>query len=448
MRGVVVAVCLASSTALAQTPPDADKAIAEETSQPAPPANPSPPSPPAKIIASPIRVALDCQEPGRTKTCPSFLLAIIEANPVLISSPRAGADVVVYVNTVEVANTDKVQLRFVGDMPGAPRVIEIEVEIDTRATDDAQRAQVEPSFVRGLALYVAARHPDAVDVKLLAPQGGVRTKEQGSPFGASLSVNGNGSYTNKYRSAGGESVLSLQYIKRDFRMASVSFLNGSLQRQPSLRADDGSIIKLDSNQWSARTGAEVVYSYDDCWSFGASSYHALEDDKAQTRWNSRNRAAVAYNFFAPDDPRGNKLEFFYHAGIALERYNLPNVLGEKFAAYPVHGIDASGSVRHDKIQYGINMESDIQMNRPGRRYQLTASPFVAFQIGAHVDLSLNYSLTKRELPAPDPNSIDPSDYEQISRLSYAEPLAMSGSIGLTIHLDPTNGARNNRMPSI
>jgi hypothetical protein len=52
------------------------------------------------------------------------------------------------------------------------------------------------------------------------------------------------------------------------------------------------------------------------------------------------------------------------------------------------------------------------------------------------------------LPQPDPNAIDPSDYEQLSRLSYAEPLALTGTIGLTLHWDPTNGARNDRITSI
>ena len=70
------------------------------------------------------------------------------------------------------------------------------------------------------------------------------------------------------------------------------------------------------------------------------------------------------------------------------------------------------------------------------------------QIGNHVDLNLSVSITQREFPAPDPAAIDPSDYEQISRLSYAEPLSMTGSIGLTIHWDPTNGVRNDRLESI
>jgi hypothetical protein len=73
---------------------------------------------------------------------------------------------------------------------------------------------------------------------------------------------------------------------------------------------------------------------------------------------------------------------------------------------------------------------------------------VTVQLGTHVDLELSLSVPQRELPAPDPAAIDPSDYEQLSRLSFAEPLSINGAIGLTIHWDPTNGVRNDRIESI
>jgi hypothetical protein len=152
--------------------------------------------------------------------------------------------------------------------------------------------------------------------------------------------------------------------------------------------------------------------------------------------------------FPADDPRGNRLAVFYHLGWAIERYNIRNVLGERFAQYPLHGIDAVGSVRHDRVSYGLKLESDVQLNHPGRRHLVTASPFVALQIGTHIDVNLSLSMTHRELPAPDPDAIDPSDYAQLSRLSYAEPLAMTGTLGVTIHWDPTNGVRNDRIESI
>ena len=36
----------------------------------------------------------------------------------------------------------------------------------------------------------------------------------------------------------------------------------------------------------------------------------------------------------------------------------------------------------------------------------------------------------------------------LSRLSYAEPLSINGSLNLTIHWDRTNGARNDRFSDI
>jgi len=73
---------------------------------------------------------------------------------------------------------------------------------------------------------------------------------------------------------------------------------------------------------------------------------------------------------------------------------------------------------------------------------------VTFQIGRHIDLNLTFSVTQRQLPKPDLSVIDPSDFQTLSRLSYAEPLALTGTIGLTLHWDPTNGARNDRITSI
>ena len=146
--------------------------------------------------------------------------------------------------------------------------------------------------------------------------------------------------------------------------------------------------------------------------------------------------------------RGNRLGVFYHVGWMVERYNIRNELGERFAQYPSHGIDAVGSVRKDKVLFGLNVSSDMQMNRPGRRLLLTAAPFATIQVGNHIDVNLSFSITKRTFPAPDPAAIDPSDYAQQSRLQYAEPLSMTGTVGLTFHWDPTNGVRNDRIDSI
>lgn len=397
---------------------------------------------------APIRVALDCQEEGRTKACPAFLLGLIEENKVLLSSPRAGADVVVYAAATEVSLVDHLHLRFVGAMPGAPMVIETEVDLDSRATDDEQRAALAPAFLRGIALFVAARYPGAVTVGLSLPAAMANVTPATSPWGIEVGISGSGSYTKNYRSASSEVTLVGRYVTRRFRALTLEALSGRANRQPPLTLEDGTVVSLDSKEWATRFGAEAIYLLDDCWSVGLGSYWSIEDPKAQYRYNSRTRAAISWDMFPADDPRGNHLSVFYHLGWAIDRYNLRNELGERFAQYPLHGIDAVGSVRHDRISYGLKLQSDVQVNHPARRAQLTASPFVQIQIGTHVDVELSFSVTKRQLPAPDKDAVDSSDYEQLSRLSYAEPFSMNGSIGITVHWDPTNGARNNRLESI
>ncbi|HSD88383.1 MAG TPA: hypothetical protein VLB44_12735, partial [Kofleriaceae bacterium] len=326
--------------------------------------------------------------------------------------------------------------------------IEVDVDLDTRATDDDQRAALEPAFLQGVALFVRERYPDAVRVTLTAPANLMLATPSGTPWGVMLSTTGNASYTDKYRSATTQLAFAVRYMHRRFRALAGEFASAGINRQPPLMLMDGTVVSLNSNQWASHGGAEAIYLFDDTWSVGIGSYTNIEDPKAQYRYNNRTRAAIEWDMFPADDPRGNRLAVFYHLGWQVDRYNIRNVLGERFAQYPLHGIDAVGSVRHDRMSYGINLSSDVQLDHPKRRHLLTASPFVTFQLGTHVDLNLSFSITQRELPAPDPNAIDPSDYAQLSRLSYAEPLSMTGSIGLTIHWDPTNGVRNDRIQSI
>ncbi len=403
---------------------------------------------PTKGLRAPLRVAIECEQPGRTKACPAFLFGIVDAHKVLLNSPRAGADVVVYATANEIALVDRVHLRFVGQGPEAPSVIELDVDLDTRATDDEQRATLEPAFVRGIAVYVGDRDPAAVAVTLSSPSEIAITKTATSPWGASLRITASGNYSNKYRSASTQLALNGTYLTRRFRSLAGLFAEGGINRQPPLTLDDGTSVSLDSNQWAIDGGAEAIHLFNDTWSIGVGSYQRIEDPDGQYRFNSRTRAALEWDLFPADDPRGNRLGVFYHLGWAIDDYNIPNVLGERFTQYPLHGIDAVGSVRHDKISYGLTLSSDVQLNHPLRRHLLTAAPFVTIQIGDHIDLNLMLSITQRELPAPDPAAINPLDFAQLSRLSYAEPLAISGTLGLTIHWDPTNGARNDRLQSI
>lgn len=397
--------------------------------------------------ATPIRVAIQCEQQGRTKACPAFLRGLVDEYKVLLVSPLAGADVVVYASATQIALVDRLHLRFVGHMPDGPAPVEIDVELDTRGTDDAQRAQLAPAFRRGVALFVAERYPANVEVSLSTPTLSEKQLVL-SPWGFEAGLSAQGSYTAQYKSAGGHLHLIGRYVKRDFRAFTLQMVEGRINRQPPLTLDDGTQVSLDSDQWKYRFGAEAIYSWCDMWSIGLGSYTFFEDPKGEYRYNSRTRAAIEWDMFPADDPRGNRLGVFYHLGWIAEGYNIRNELGERSAQYPSHGIDAVGSVRHDRFTFGLTLASDVQLFHPARRLLLTASPFAKFQLGDHVDLDLSFSITKRTFPQPDPGAIDPSDYELVSRLSYAEPLSMTGSIGLTFHLDPTNGVRNDRIESI
>ncbi len=399
--------------------------------------------------SQPIRVSVECQASGRTKVCPAFLLGFIDANKVLLPSPRAGADVFLYVTATQVALIDRVNLRFVSSMHGAPGAIELSVDIDTRGTDDEQRAQLQPAFLRGMALYVGARYPKAVSVAFEAPPDvAAASANTGSPFGLIIEIGGNGNYTERYRSASMNFNVVGRWVTRERRALAGMFSNAGLDRQPSLTLDDGTVVSLDSEQWFIRPGAELIELLSPSWSMGVGSYTNFEDPKGQFKYSNRTRVALEWDKFASDDPRGNRLAFFYHAGWVTERYRVRNEIGETFASYPVHGINAVGQLRHDRLEFGLSLEADVQLLHPTRRRTVTLSPQFGVRLGAHVDLSLSMSLTQREIPAPDDDAIDPSDFAQLSRLSYAEPLSISGSLNLTLHWDPSNGVRNDRIESI
>jgi hypothetical protein len=163
--------------------------------------------------AQPLRVTIICEEDGRTKACPAFLLGFVDAHKVLLQSPRAVADVIVYVNAIEVALADRIHLRFVSTVDGAPPLVEIDVDLDSRADDDTQRGQLEPAFLRGMALFVAARFPKLVSVEIAEPDGDEVTVKRVSPWDLGLDLNGWGSWTGEYQSLGGGSNIQIARVQ-------------------------------------------------------------------------------------------------------------------------------------------------------------------------------------------------------------------------------------------
>ncbi|MBL9016415.1 MAG: hypothetical protein JNL83_19655 [Myxococcales bacterium] len=402
----------------------------------------------ATASAGPVRVTVECEQYGRTKACPAFLLGFIDANKAMLQSPRSDADVVVYASANEVALVDRMHLRFVGAIQGAPPVIELDVDVDTRGTDDEQRAQLEPAFLRGMALYVAARYPDSVKVVIEPPEETATATPSTTPWGLSISFGGSGNRTERFKSASGYGEIETTYTTRRVRMVSALNASYGLNFQPPLVLEDGTEVSLDTRQWSFGGGAGAGYLMNDCWSAGAVARAMREDPKGQHHYLVQSFAGIEWDKYAADDPRGNRLAVLYKAGAHVERYNIRNKLGERFAAYPYHALIASGSLRKDKVTVGLSLSAQAEMFDPERRHSLSASPYVEVQLGAHVDLSASFSITKRELPGPDESQIDPSDFALLSRLSYAEPLAINGSLNLTIHWDRTNGARNDRLEDL
>ncbi|MCA9679890.1 MAG: hypothetical protein H6708_27555 [Kofleriaceae bacterium] len=403
-------------------------------------AAPPPPPPSSPPGAAPLRIAIECQGWGRTKACPAFLLGFVEHDPLFLSSPRSDADVVLYYNVTPIANADHVQLRFVGDLRGAPPVVEIEVDLDTRGDDDTQRGQLQPAFVRGVALYVAALHPDAVAITLEAPAAPVVAPAT-SPWGFEAQLGGYGSWTHGYQSVNGWGSLGVSRIDARSQLSLSVSSNFGLSHQPPLIID-GAEVSLDTDQYSVGTDVFAERHLDPHWSVAATSSLWHEDPAGQFRLTWQGRGGIEWDHFPADDPRGNRLAVAYLAGWQVDRYNVRNELDERFAQYPIHGLSAGGTIRKDKIGVGLYLSVRGEVLHPARRHTVSASPFIEWTLGAHVDLSLSLSVTERALPGP--ADLDESSYEQITRAAYAEPLSAYGSFNLRFHWDRTNGQRNDR----
>lgn len=398
--------------------------------------------------AAPVRVSVVCEGEGRTKACPAFLLGLLDAHAALQSAPRAAADVVLYATATPVARADHLQLRFVGAIAGAPPVIVTEVELDTRATDDAQRAQLEPAFLRGIALFVAARDPAAVRVTLTEPDAEAAPRVSGQAWDLALELTGYGSWTRQYQDYNGSASLAVAHLTPAARIGGTLFARGGIEREPALTLEDHTVVPLDTTQWQIGANVTAARLYDPRWSYGGAARVVRDDRNGEYDYSWNTRLAVEWDRYRADDPRGNRLAVVYAAGYQVDRYRLRNVLGERSARYPIHAVIANGAFRADQLTFGLQLQIGGELLDPGRRHSVSATPSIGWQIGGHVDVHLMFSITKREAPAPDPAEIDPTNYAQQSRLSYAEPLAMSGSLSLTIHADRSNGARNDRLTDL
>lgn len=394
--------------------------------------------------AQPLRVTVECENTGRTKACPAFLLGFLDANKVFLQSPRASADVILYMNAEEVALVDHVHLRFVSKLPNAPHLIEIDTELDSRADDDTQRKQLEPAFNRGIALFVASRFPGLVTVALAEPSAAEAKAKSISPWDVVLELGGFASKTGAYQNYNGWSNASIARVKTNDRLWLGGWSSGGINRQPPLEID-GMKVSTNTNNYNYGAQLSIAHLLCDCYSIGGSTSVWRDDPKGQFRYGWDAKLGVEWDRYRADDPRGNRLSVAYIAAYTVEGYHLRNELGEIWAHYPKHQLVAQGSLRKDKVSIGLQVKAVAEVIHPMRRHALTASPSFEIQIGDHIDVELSFSITKRELPGPDESLIDPTDYAQLSRLSYAEPLQMNGSFSIKLHWDRTNGQRNDRL---
>ncbi len=395
-----------------------------------------------------LGVTLQCEARGRTKACPDFILGFIDDNAYLRQAPRSDAAILMFVTTAEVGNDDLLHFRVVGTVAGASNTVEFDTKLDTRATDDEVRSQLQPAFARGVALFVAAAHPAAVEISFLAPTSNAAASKPAaalSPWDFSLSIEAFGNRSNRYASASTFENISLArttptsihriHISGDYRV----------NKLPPLVIGD-EVISLNTRAWRGGMGGMTAHQLTPHLAYAVRGAANISDPRAPTRHDASAEAALEWDRYHSNDPRGNQFAVAYGVGLAYQRYNFINVLGERVAIYPRHFIGAAGNFRRDRVQYSLSANADAEMLHPTRRYSLTLEPSISWQLGSHIDLNVSVSVIKRAIPGP--AEIDETDADQLARAAYAEPLALSGSFGITVHWDRTNGARNNRFSSL
>jgi hypothetical protein len=67
---------------------------------------------------------------------------------------------------------------------------------------------------------------------------------------------------------------------------------------------------------------------------------------------------------------------------------------------------------------------------------------VSIELGDRVDLSFGFSMTKQA--ARGPTEIDTSDFEEVTRSSYRDPLRVTAFLNVRVFWDRTNEDRNDR----
>ena len=392
-----------------------------------------------------LGITLQCEGWGRTKACPEFLFGFIDENPYVRQAPRSDAAIMMYVTTASVGNDDQLHFRLVGKVAGAPAAIELDTKLNTRGTDDDVRKQLQPAFARGIALFVAAGNPDAVEVSFASLSQKAGPKPTLSPWGAALNINGYGNRSGPYASLSTYTNISMARTTPQTIHRINLNTNYRVNKLPPLMIGD-QVVSLNTRAWGASINGLSEHHICPVWSYAVRGSFGFNDRLAPTRRAGNLEALVEWDKYPSNDPRGNQLAVAYGLGLSYERYNVLNVLGERTAVYPNHSLGAAGNFRKDLVQYNLSANATAELLHPTRRYSLSLEPSVSWQIGSHVDLNASFSVIKRAIPGP--AEVDETDPDLLARGAYAEPLELSGSFGVSIHWDRSNGARNNRFSSL
>jgi len=389
---------------------------------------------------SPLRVYIECQSDARIDAC-TFLRASVNGSEVLTASPRSDDQVTVYLNVTTQALDDRVSLRFVSALPDTPATYTLTEAVDSRATTDEQIAQLERLLFRGLSVYLNQSNPAAVTIALAAPTASTEAEAEGTPWGFGLWLGGWTSWSENYRSTDVWGGLYGDRQTETSRLGASVSSSYDYGRQPSLEVG-GSSIDLVSASYDLESALFVERHLDERWSLGGMARAGHQDPEGPFLHTTRIHAGVSRDWFPSDDPRGNQLAVAYLAGVQADAYNQMNALGQEEALFASHMLLATGEVRFDYAELGLDLAAQAQLLAPLDRNVLAADARADLNLGDHVDLEFSMGITRQAIPGP--LDIDTSNYEEVTRTSYAEPLAIEGFLNLKLHWDPTNGVRNNR----
>ncbi|OGR04814.1 MAG: hypothetical protein A2284_02045 [Deltaproteobacteria bacterium RIFOXYA12_FULL_61_11] len=388
-----------------------------------------------------LGVALECQQAGGTKVCTHFLPGFLERLPGVRPTSRAEAGVILFVNAVEHQGEDVVHLRAVASVEGAPAEFETKGLLDTHATDEDQLQVCRRSLLSVLAPYLIVINPEAVHIEV--DEGVVREPVRtGSPWGASLTLSGYGSRNGAYSDLEGTTSLKVMRITTTDRL--VGSLTGGtyLSRQPPI-VSEGDELSLDTTSYSFGGSLSGSRNLGEHWAVGVVGRAGGMDDKARYAHTERLNVASSYDLFPADEPRGNRLFALVGAGVQYDKYNYINILNERSAAFPGGMVIIGGNVRYDRFEFGTDLGCAAQLPAFERRYELDLSPSAVVQLGEHLDVSL--ALTFKKQVVPGPLQLDQSDYEAVTRATYAEPLYLYLDLSMTLYLDRSSAERNNRL---